>query len=57
VLCLAAEGLTSKDAGARLGISEKTVRVHLSNAAGKLGARNTTRALLVARELGILRPA
>jgi FixJ family two-component response regulator len=33
VLCLTAEGLTSKEAGIRLGISESTIRGHLAKAA------------------------
>jgi len=53
-LCLAAEGLTSKEAGARMRISDKTVRVHLSTGARKLGARTTAAATALALSYGIL---
>ncbi len=54
MLCLAAEGLGSKEAGARMKISETTVRGHLASAAHKLGARNTTHAVAMAMDLSVI---
>jgi DNA-binding CsgD family transcriptional regulator len=53
-LCLAAEGLGSKEAGALMKISETTVRGHLANAARKLGAHTTAEATARAVALGII---
>jgi DNA-binding CsgD family transcriptional regulator len=55
VLCLTAEGLSSKEAGIRLGISESTVRGHLAKAAARLAARTAAQATARAVELGIIR--
>lgn len=49
VVDLLAEGLRNREIGARLGISERTIEVHLSNAFRKLGVRN--RAEMLARIL------
>lgn len=54
VLAATAEGLTAKEVADRLSISPSTVRDHRRNAAGKLGARNTTHAVAVAYEEGVL---
>jgi DNA-binding NarL/FixJ family response regulator len=40
-----AEGLSNKAIGARLGISEQTVKFHVASIAGKLGAHNRTDAV------------
>ena len=53
-LCLAAEGLNSKESGARMRISEATVRGHLAATARKLRARNTTHAVAMAIELQVI---
>jgi DNA-binding NarL/FixJ family response regulator len=49
VLELAAEGLTNDEIGARLFISESTVRFHLQKLKAKLGARSKTQ--LIARAI------
>jgi DNA-binding NarL/FixJ family response regulator len=54
VLRLVAAGLANRDVGRRLFISEKTVKKHLSNILGKLGATNRTQAVDHARRLGLL---
>ena len=46
VLVLASGGLSNKDLGRRLNLSEGTVKVHLHNIYGKLGVK--TRTALVA---------
>jgi DNA-binding CsgD family transcriptional regulator len=53
VLGLVAEGLTNRQIGKRLLISEKTASVHISNLMAKLGVTNRTQAVHVARERGI----
>lgn len=54
VLSLVAEGLTNRQVGARLHISEKTASVHLSNLMGKLGASSRTEAVTLAHRKGLL---
>ncbi|WP_336923112.1 AAA family ATPase [Aquipuribacter sp. SD81] len=54
VLRLVAQGLTNRQVGARLFISEKTVSVHLSNAMAKLGASGRTEAVTLAHRTGLL---
>jgi len=53
VLGLVAQGLTNREIGKRLFISEKTASVHISNLMAKLGVTNRTQAVHVARERGI----
>jgi DNA-binding NarL/FixJ family response regulator len=53
VLGLVAEGLTNREIGKRLFISEKTASVHITNLMAKLGVTNRTQAVRVARERGI----
>ena len=54
VLRLVAAGLPNREVGLRLFISEKTVKKHLSNILGKLGATNRTQAVDQARRLELL---
>jgi len=51
-----AEGLTNREIGARLFISEKTASVHVSNVLGKLGASGRTEAVALALRRGLLGP-
>jgi DNA-binding NarL/FixJ family response regulator len=57
VLDLAAQGLTNDAIGARLYISESTVRFHLQNMKTKLGARSKTELIARAIRAGIIAPA
>ena len=54
VLELLAEGLSNKGIGARLGISDQTVKFHVASIAGKLGAHNRTEAVRMAVRRGLL---
>jgi DNA-binding NarL/FixJ family response regulator len=54
VLELLAEGLSNKGIGARLGISDQTVKFHVASIAGKLGAANRTDAVRLAVRRGLL---
>ena len=54
VLALVAEGLTNREIGARLFISEKTASVHLSNVMTKLNVSSRTEAVTVAHRRGLL---
>ena len=53
VLTLVAEGLTNREIGRRLFISEKTVSVHLSNLMAKLNVSSRTEAVTVAVRRGL----
>lgn len=54
VLRFLAGGCSNKEIGARLHISEGTVKNHMTNVLGKLGALDRTQAALRARELGLI---
>jgi DNA-binding CsgD family transcriptional regulator len=54
VLELVAAGLTNKQVGVRLYISQKTASVHLSRAMAKLGAANRTELVSIAHDRGLL---
>ncbi len=54
VLALVAEGLTNREIGKRLFISDKTASVHLSNVMTKLNASSRTEAVTVAQRRGLL---
>ena len=56
ILQLAAEGLSNREIARQVIISVGTVKVHLSNAYGKLGVTKRTQAVSKARALGILPP-
>lgn len=53
VLGQVAEGLTNKQIARRLGLSENTVRNHLSHVFEKLAARNRTAAVMAAMRDGL----
>ena len=55
VLVLVAEGSANKQIARRLGISEKTVKGHLTNIFQTLGVRDRTQAALWAERHGLLR--
>jgi len=54
VLKAAADGLQNKDIGARLGISENSVKMHLKRAFFKLGASSRAEAVSLAAKRGFL---
>lgn len=54
VLELVAEGLPNKAVAARLGISDQTVKFHLTSVSGKLGAMNRTDAVRRAVRRGLI---
>jgi DNA-binding NarL/FixJ family response regulator len=54
VLDLLVEGLSNKTIGARLGISDQTVKFHVAAICGKLGAANRTDAVRRAIRRGIV---
>ena len=54
VVALLAEGLPNKAIAARLGISDQTVKFHVSSICGKLGAANRTEAVRLAVRRGIV---
>ena len=54
VLELVAEGLSNRAIGARLGISDQTVKFHLASITGKLGASNRTDAVRRAARRGLI---
>lgn len=54
VLSVAAEGLTARQIGRRLGIAERTITTHLSRIYGKLGVTSRTAALNAAARSGLV---
>ena len=54
VLTQVARGLSNKQIGSKLGISDKTVRNHLSRIFKKLDAGNRTQAVMNAMKGGLL---
>jgi DNA-binding NarL/FixJ family response regulator len=54
VLRFLADGCSNKEIGSQLKISEGTVKNHMTNVLGKLGALDRTQAALRARELGLI---
>ncbi len=54
IIALVAEGLTNREIGQRLFISEKTASVHLSNLMAKLNVSSRTEAVTVAQRRGLL---
>jgi two-component system, NarL family, nitrate/nitrite response regulator NarL len=54
VLQLLAEGLSNKEIGSRLGISESTAKFHVNAILGKLGAQGRTDAVVRAARMGLV---
>jgi len=54
VLRLLAQGMANKQIAARLGISERTVKFHVSAIFGKLDAANRTEAVTIAAQRGLI---
>jgi DNA-binding NarL/FixJ family response regulator len=55
-LVLVASGLANKQIAARMGITDRTVKAHLSRVFQRIGASNRTEAALWARRTGLLEP-
>ncbi len=56
VLRLIATGLSNQDIAAALVISLETVKTHVGNIFGKLGAGNRSQAVVIAYEAGVVKP-
>ena len=54
VLSVAAEGLTAREIGARLGVAERTVTTHLAHIYGKLGVGGRVEAITEAARAGLV---
>jgi DNA-binding NarL/FixJ family response regulator len=54
VLRLVAQGLTNKEIGRTLYLSENTIKGNITDIIAKLGVRNRIEAVLIARERGLL---
>lgn len=54
VLQLVAEGLSNRQIGAELGITERTVKYHVTSILNKLGAENRAHAVALAAQRGLL---
>ena len=54
IVRLLARGATNREIAEALVLAEGTVKNHLTNILGKLGARDRAQAALIARDLGIV---
>jgi DNA-binding NarL/FixJ family response regulator len=54
IVRLLASGATNREIAATLVLAEGTVKNHLTNILGKLGARDRAQAVLIAKDLGII---
>ena len=54
VLCKLSEGLSNKEIGQKLFVSENTVKTHVSNILVKLNAKRRTQAIQIAKEMSII---
>jgi two-component system response regulator DevR len=54
VICVAAEGLTARDIGVRLGLSERTITTHLHRIYSKLGVGSRLAAIQAANRQGLV---
>ncbi len=54
VLELLSQGMSNRDIGDRLGIAEKTVRIHMTHILDKLGVEDRTQAVLTAIQRGLV---
>jgi DNA-binding NarL/FixJ family response regulator len=54
IVGLLASGATNREIAATLVLAEGTVKNHLTNILGKLGARDRAQAVLIAKDLGII---
>jgi DNA-binding NarL/FixJ family response regulator len=57
ILTLLAGGLSNAELGARLYLSEPTIKTHLSNVFRKLGVRDRVQAVIAAYDAGLVQPA
>ena len=54
VLRLVAKGMSNKEIGAKLGVVEGTVKIHVANIFSKMGVSDRTEAIVLASQRGII---